>query len=139
MTWNAYHYNMNKNVIEPFDVFQHIRFKEDTEKHLKKCKTKEEFAEKLQSELRYYFWSKSEYECIIRVDDTNHIFLIPWCGCREPEKMKINVSNDTNFDWKKFAEYHINRQIYKNEAKIDVYEQVMWNWNEFVDSIWNKK
>ena len=37
----------------------------DVKKDLRKCKTKEEFAEKIKSHLMYYFWSKCEYEVVI--------------------------------------------------------------------------
>jgi hypothetical protein len=108
-------------------------------KRLKKCKTKEEYAEALKSNLRYYFWSKAEWELIIEITEDNRIFLKPWCGCREPEKVKIDVTDDTNFDWRGFAELHTNQQIYGNKAKIDVFDQVMFNWELFVEVVWDNR
>ena len=82
------------------NIFNHWKFKEDTEKNLKKIRNKEEFAEKLRRDLMYYFWSKSEYELI----------LSPWCGGRDTK-----------------------------DIKIDIYDQVMNNWEIFLDYVWNSK
>ena len=87
----------------------------------------------------YYFWSKAEWELVIELDEDNHIFLIPWCGCRNPEEIKIDVTNDTRFDWNGFAKKHIKRQIYKNEAKVDVYNQIEYVWDNFLEYVWNSK
>lgn len=137
--WNVYHYNINRDKIETFNMFDHWRFLEHTKKAARKHKTKEEFAEQLQSELLYYFWSKAEHELVVEIKEDNRIFLSPWVGCREPEKIKINVTDDTSFNWLEFAREHVNRQIYGNKAKIDVYDQVMFKWKEFVDYCWENK
>jgi hypothetical protein len=42
-----------------------------------------------------------------------------------------------NFDWLGFAKYHIDDQVYKSEAKIDVYNQVMFAWDKFIDNCWS--
>ena len=34
------------------------------------------------------------------------------------------------------AKEHINKQIYENKAKIDVFDQLEWKWNEFIDYCW---
>ena len=116
--WNVFYYDINKNKITTYNIFKHSGFNKYVEKALETSKTKEEFAETLRRELMYYFWSKAEWELVIELDEDNHIFLIPWCGCRSPEEIKIDVTNDTRFDWRGFAKKYIKRQIYKNEAKI---------------------
>ena len=90
------------------------------------------------SELRYYFWCKCEWELIIEITEDSHIFLSPWCGCRDPENVKINVTDDSTLDWKTFADKHIIRQII-NKAKIDIYDQVMINWDKFVEYVWENR
>ena len=137
MKWNVYRYNINSDKIENFNIFDHGSFNQYVQKHLKKCTSKEEFAEKIKSELLFYFWSKSQWELIVEIQD-EHIYLLPWCGCKEPDKVKIDVS-DENFDWKGFAEHHINRQRYKTKAKIDVYEQVMYRWEDFLEHVYEFK
>ena len=139
MEWNAFYYNSNKNKIENFNIFEHYKFCEDIKKVIKEYKTKKEFERQLEIESRYYFWSKCEWELIIKITDENRILLEPWVGCREPEKTRIDVTDDKNFNWKNFAEEHIEKQIYRNEAKIDVFDQIKYNWKDFVDYIWDNR
>lgn len=101
MKWNVYYYDINKRKIEIWNVFEHGSFVKYIKEHLKKYKTKEEFADKLKSELMYYYWSKSEWEIIIS----------PWVG------------GDRE----------------KDSVKIDVYDQIMLNWELFVDYVWQIK
>ena len=137
--WNVYDYNINYNKISVFNIFDHYSFREYVKKAIKKYKNKEEFAEQLKSELSYYFWSKAEWELVVEITEDNKIFLIPWLGCRNPEDIKIDVTDDSNFDWKGFAEKHTGRQRYGNKAKIDVYDQVEYVWDKFVDYAWNNR
>jgi hypothetical protein len=137
--WNVYYFDINGREIGTFNIFKHYSFMEEVKKIIKKWKDKGIFASELNSSLMYYFWSKAEWELVVEITEDNRIFLIPWCGCREPEKIKIDVTNDTNLDWRSFADVHTKRQIYGNSAKIDVYNQVVFNWNLFVDYIWDRR
>ena len=134
MTWNVFYHNCNADEIEAFNIFRHGRFREDTQEALKIAKNKAEFALIIKRELRYYFWSKSEYEPIVRLTDDDRVFLLPWCGSRSPENEKVEVTSNC---WLDFAKLHINHQIYTNEAKIDIYDQVMFKWDKFIDYCWN--
>ena len=55
LVWNVYNFNLNSHVIKPFNIFCHNKFKKDVVNNLKECDNKDEFAEKLKSNLRYYF------------------------------------------------------------------------------------
>ena len=131
LTWTVMHHNLNTDKIEPYDVLAH---REDLIKQLKKqyC-TITGFSEALRLKMMSKFWSRCEYELIIEIDDNNRVWLSPWVGSRDPEGARIDVTDDENFDWKGFAAFHIERQIYKNKAKIDIYDQLWWKWAEFVD------
>jgi hypothetical protein len=132
LTWKVKRFDCNKQVIVDYDV---LKYKEDFIKRLKKiCANKEEFSERLKGQMRYYYWSKSEHELIVFID-VDKVILSPWCGCREPEKASITVFEES-FDWLAFANYHIGKQIYSSKAKIDVYDQLVWKWNELVDYCW---
>lgn len=134
LSWKVKNFDCNKQVIEDYDI---LKYREDFIKKLKKkCATKEEFSEQLRRECMWRFWGKCEWELVIEVDDNNRIWLNPWAGCREPEKVRIDVTDIEDFDWKGFAETHIKKQIFKNEACIDVYSQLAWKWTEFVDYCW---
>ena len=139
LEWNVFRYDINKDKIVAFNIFNHWKFDEDVQKSLKKFKDKGEFAEQLRRDLQYYFWSRAEYELIIEVVNDNRIILKPWCGCREPEQTKIDVTDDKSLCWRNFAEEHTKRQIYKNKAKIDIYDQVMFNWDNFLELVWNSR
>lgn len=100
LQWNVYRFNINKQKIEEFNIFDHYTFKEYVKEALIKHEnSKEEFTKQLKSELRYYFWSKAEYEIIITC----------WVG---GDREKVN-------------------------EKIDIYDQVMLNWDRFVDYVWD--
>ena len=134
-TWLVTYYDCNENKIKYYDV---LKYREDDIKKMKKkCNTYEEFAEALKREMMYHYWSKAEWELIIKLTEKGRVILSPWCGCRNPDEVEIDVSDREDFDWKSFAIKHIERQRYKNEAKIDVYDQLEWNWQSFVDYVWN--
>lgn len=97
LVWKVYHYNINHRQIEEFNIFDHWKFNEDVSKDLHRCRSREDFAKLLQSNLRYYFWSKCEYEVL--------------------------VSSWTSDDK-------------KETIKVDIYDQVMLNWESFLDYVW---
>lgn len=136
MSWLVKNFNIsNADKIGDYDV---LKYREDLVKKLKKkCTTKEEFAENMRREMQWQYWSRAEYELIIEVTEDNRIWLTPWIGCVDPDVAKIDVTNDTSFDWSGFANKHIKEQVYKNKAKIDIYDQVMYRFDEFVDYCWN--
>lgn len=100
MEWNVYVHNFNYNKIEEYNIFEHGSFMEYLKKACEECESKDMLAEKIKSELIYYFWSKSEWEIVIS----------PWCGRKEP-----------------------------CDIKVDVFDQVMMNFDIFVDYIWKNR
>ena len=133
-SWKVVAFDCNAQEIRYYDV---LKYREDDIKKMKKkCATKEEFAEALRRECMYRFWSKAEWELIIERTEDGRVVLRPWCGCYEPEDVKVDVTDDTSFDWKGFADKYIDTR-YGNEAKIDVWSQLQYVWDEFVDYVWN--
>jgi len=100
MEWNVYVHNVNRNKIEVYNIFEHGSFTKYLKKFCEECKSKDMLAEKIKSELRYYFWSKSQWETVIS----------PWVRNSEPCDIKINV-----------------------------FDQVMMNFNIFVDYVWKNR
>ena len=134
LSWKVKNYLINENKIWDYDV---LKYREDQIKKLKKkCTTKEEFAEAMHREMMWQYWSRCEYEVIIEIDENGRIWLKPWVGCKNPDEVKIDVTDDQNFDWRSFANGHIGKQIYKNEAKIDIFDQLQWKWDEFINYLW---
>lgn len=122
--------------IENVDILKYRE--DDIRKFKKECSTKDEFAERLRREFMWRYWSKAEYELIITKTKEGRILLTPWCGCRDPEKATIDVTDDEQLDWSAFADYHIRKQIFETEAKIDVYDQIMFGdrFDKLVDTLW---
>lgn len=95
--WNVYYYNTNRNVIQVYNIFDHTKFREDCDKIYKEVDTKLDFKIAIQNALRYYFWSKCEWEFYM---------------------YKYDKSSETK--------------------KIDVYQQVMLNFDIFIDWLWEQ-
>lgn len=134
MSWKVKNFNCHTQVIEDYDV---LKYREDMIKKLKKkYKTKEEFEKALRLEFRCQFWSRCEYELIIEFTEGERVLLKPWCGCRD-KNYAIDMTDDTSFDWHRFAKEYIGKQVYRNEAKIDVWSQLEFVWHGFVDYVWN--
>ena len=139
MEWNVYYFDINGQKIDTFNVFRHYSFLKEVKKELKKWTDKKIFASELRTSLMYFFWCKAEWELIIENTEDNHIYLKPWCGCKNTDEARIDVTDNTDFDWRSFAEEHIGKQVYIDKAKIDVHDQVMMNWNLFLDYVWDNK
>ena len=96
MKWNVLHYNINKQVIEEFDIFNHGGFYKDVTLLLEKDLTKEEFSDLLDKYLMYYFWSKSEYE----------ILVTGWPPSHKDAEKKIDIYRQiTDLNWEVFVDY----------------------------------
>ena len=136
LSWKVKRFDCNKQAIVDYDI---LKYQEDfIKKQKKKCVNKEEFSEALRREFMYRFWSRSEHELILETAG-DKILLIPWCGCREPMQAAVDVTEDSSFDWKAFAEYHINRQVSKTSAKIDVWDQCLWQWETLINYCWRTR
>lgn len=134
LSWLVTNFCCNKQTIEYYDV---LKYREDYIKTIKKkCATKEEFSEVLRREMMWSYWSKCEYELIIEIDENGRIWLSPWVGCREPDKVKVDVTDRKDYDWNDFAKEYIDKR-YGNKQKIDVWDQLEYVWDSFVDYTWN--
>lgn len=133
------YYNTNGNRIEDYDVLKHREF--EIKQLKKKCATKDEFAEFLRREFMWRFWSKAEWELIVTKGEDGRVVLSPWCGCVDPDDCSVDITDDESFDWSGFADEHIKRQIFKNQAKIDVYDQIMYGgrFDDLVTKLWTTR
>ena len=96
LTWNVYYEDFNNKCIRSMNVFEHSRFYTDCIKNAKQNKNdKETFLKQLQRDLRYYYWSKCEWE----------IILTSWPERKDFNDEKIDVSEQIELNWDRFAEY----------------------------------
>lgn len=139
LEWNVYVENFNRREIEVYDIFSHqgfykslIKMKKDYKAFLKenavdgnmeansiKRYKKEVFTEKLRQELLYYFWGKCEWETVIT----------SW-----PPYISREELNRLNTDNSKFA---LNVYLFVAD-KISAYDQVMLNFDTFVEYVWER-
>ena len=129
MKWNVYRHNINSRKIEAYNIFDHYSFCEEVQKHLSECTNKEEFSEKLRRSLGYYFGYKAEWE-IVLTSWTPHI--------KMEELDRLNTEREKHIkDWNKEPySLYVEPDVWK---KIDIYEQVMNNWEIFLDYVWKEK
>ena len=133
MCWNVKYFNYNAKQVEDYNVLAYMK---DRIKELKKkYKTKEEFSKYFNTLMISKYWNRCEWELIIEIEN-DRVILYPWVGVAEPKSMALDVTDDNTFDWKTFAEKHIKKQLYYNKAKIDVYEQLNFRWDDFITYVW---
>ena len=96
LVWNVIYHNRDHHCIDTFNIFDHYSFRSDLRRDTKRCKTKEDFAEKLRSALMYYFWSKYEWEITIG----------PWPSSNSTTKaIKEDVYWQIKNNWDVFLDY----------------------------------
>jgi hypothetical protein len=128
LVWNVF--NERNGEIFPINIFEYnYKFLEDLLAAKRKYKDNfEKFAEEVRKSLQYYYWSKSEYETIIT----------SWPPYIESEELN-------RLNKEKHEREIRNRPFYRDTVnlatryKIDIYTQVMMNWDRFIDYIWNNK
>lgn len=145
LCWNVYVSDFNSGEIVTYNVFNHWAFYESCVKAKKKFKDdREAFAKEVRSNLMYYFWSKCEWEIIL-----NH-----WPDGEKYEMRKdmtvgqlrdamrgVGVDypdSHISEDCEVSVRVYLKHNRFKSE-KIDVYDQVMANWDIFIDYLWNNR
>lgn len=66
LEWYVLNYNFNAKEMENFNIFRNIGFTESVQELIDNFVTFDVFVENLERELKYAFWSKSEYEIIAK-------------------------------------------------------------------------
>jgi hypothetical protein len=128
LVWNVF--NECNGEICPLNIFEYnYKFLEDLLIAKRKYKNNfEEFVEHVRKSLQYYYWSKSEYETVITT----------WPPYIESEELN-------RLNKEKHEREIRNRPFYRDAVnltiryKIDIYTQVMMNWDRFIDYLWNNK
>ena len=129
LEYYVYYHNFNGRSIEKFNIFDHGRFLEDVKKDLKKYADKEEFSERLRGHLFYYYGSKCEWEVVI-TSWVPHITISELNRLNEEREKTLKEYNREPY------RLYVNPDV---SEKQDVYEQVMLNWDLFVDYVWSHK
>lgn len=129
MVWNVFREDFNRRTIVKYNIFDNYSFTQDVKKLLKEDIPKDKFAENLRRSLFYYFGSKKEYEIVIS----------SW-----PVYIDKSELDRLNTEYEKYNNkyghypYKINVSPEVGE-KVDIYSQVMMNWDQFVEYVWSNK
>ena len=127
LVWNAYKYSCSTGEFRIFNIFDHNSFYCNVRKLLKLDISKADFAERLRREVQYYYWSKTEWECIItgsqpRIDRKELQRIISECYLQ-----RLNADPPSKRSFVNLL----------HSDKIDVYDQLCLNWDAFVDYVWS--
>lgn len=124
LAYYVYTENINKHKIEKYNVLNDGIIEEI----LKRTEgfDKKAFAEEVEHIIMYHYWSRAEWEVIL-TDWPTHI---------APDEL-VRLNNEADKHEKEYGHEPYSMCVnLKTEEKIDVYDQVMMNWNIFIDYIW---
>ena len=130
LVWNIFAEDVNSGKIKVYNLFEYCwPFLVDLVKIKKKYKDNFiEFAEDVRSTLQYYYWAKSERETIITSWP-------PYIEADELERLN-NTKEELLNNNGKFYRTSVNLNC---SYKIDIYTQIMMNWDRFIEYLWNNK
>lgn len=132
LMWNVLVEDINRKEIVSYNIFDHVRFVTALVKDynkLKRDKTLEDFetafVERIKSNLMYYYWSKAEWEVVVTSWP-------PYMSLEEVDRVNNEISKyEKEYGHKPYTA-HFSPVI---GEKIDVYDQVMLNWDMFVEYV----
>lgn len=93
--WNVIYHDSNAHKIGIFNVFDHCGFMKDVQLYLRKCKDRPSFEQEVKRSLKYYFWSKFEWEIIIG----------PWGSSNDTQEIKVDACWQVLNNWERFIDY----------------------------------
>lgn len=145
LEWNVYFWSINENKLKELNIFEHGCFMDELKIILNdnKINTMDSFKEKLKQILRYYFQYKCEWEILIEnfppyrpyycTLNKNTCSIEPFYS-KEKVDYILDKESFGNTFLPKDGEYYLNK-LDDNAKKIDIYSQIMLNFNIFADYI----
>lgn len=121
--------DFNSREIKVFNIFNHAKFNEDVKKALKKFDNKEEFSEEVRKSLAWCYWSKCEWETIITSFPAR-------ITKEELDRLNEEFKNDTEKYGREPCSMWISPTVGR---KVDIYDQIMLNFQHFINYIWSNK
>ena len=115
MKWYVLWHEFNSDIIEPFNIFSNVTFKQDVDKLLEEFITFDDFKEKLDGALKYSFMSRAEYEIMCSGLFDRH------------KAYKIDVYTQVVPNLDVLAKYIIeehNRKLMERESMIDLVKMI---------------
>lgn len=129
LVWNVFVEDINARKIEVHNIFDHHRFMEDLVDIKKEVMNdRNAFADKVRTSLMYFYWSKCEWEVVVTSWP-------PYVNGSEIGKLEFERNNAIE-NYGGFIRASVNLET---DKKIDVYDQVMMNWDVFIEYLWNNR
>ena len=119
LSWNVLFEDFNKKEIVYYDIFKGGHFEKIAKDLKERVSSKELFAEEFRLKLMSQFWARSEYEVVVT----------SWPPYVTQEEIK-RLSNEEI----KYYRTDVNLDV---RRKIDIFEQLQMNWQQFIDYVWN--
>ena len=94
LEWNVIHFDVNKKCFATYNVLSNYIIKEIVDQ-TKKITSKDLFAEEVRHIMMYHFWSKCEWEMVLR----------EWTGSPNKKELKVDVYDQLTLNWKRFVDY----------------------------------
>ena len=130
LEWFVFEEDFNAKKIVPLNIFEGSYYFIEGLLYAKK-KYKDnyiKFAEKVRSSLQYAYWSKCEWETVI----------VGWPTFVDGEEID-RLSEEKQRQVNKYGCFYRTSVCFEYGYKIDVYTQVMMNWDRFIEYVWNNK
>lgn len=126
LTYYVYVENINKRKIEKYNVLNDAIIDEIIERTKDFPGDKKAFAEQVEQIMMYHYWSRSEWESV----------LTSWPPNMRLEEL-IRLNQEVEESQQKYGQepYALTVSLTTAE-KIDVYDQIVMNWNIFIDYAW---
>ena len=129
LVYNVYMENFNNRSIEVLNIFEHGGFYQSLIRIKKEAGDNfQVFADNVKTELMYHFWSKSEYEVVITSWP-------PYVDGQEIDRL-VAERQERIDKWGNFYRTSVCPTV---GEKIDIYDQVMMNWDIFIKYLWDNK
>ena len=129
LVWNIFAEEHGE--IVPINIFEYnwVFLKDGLLVAKKKYKDNfEEFADHIRSWLQHEYWSRSEYETVIT----------SWPPYIEDAELeRINKEKAEHIE--KYGKFYRESVELTVGYKIDIFTQIMMNWDRFIEYIWNNK
>ncbi len=126
LSWNVWLEDTAKKTIIAYDVFKGGYWQEIINKLMHESINKAEFAEKFKAKLKYQYWSRSEYE----------ISLTSWPAYVEVTRLE-DLKKSVDFEKQQWGTQPDRVAVPLTVArKIDIYEQLLLNWDPFINYVW---
>ena len=118
LSWNVLYEDFNKKEIVYYDIFKGGYFEGIARDLKEQVSSKELFAEEFRIKLMSMFWARSEYEVVVT----------SWPPYIDKEE--LDRLNQEDIKYRTDVNLTVGR-------KIDIFEQLKMNWQQFIDYVWN--